>query len=207
MIYFYAMDVSTLDPDLSSYTGVIPQSRLDLLSRRPPREQLLGLGAELLFQRAVRRHQRGCPLPAAREEGENGKPFLPGAEGFHFNLSHSGHWAVCAVADVPVGADVQEVRTVSPGLSRKFTAAEQAELLRLPDSERPHRFFELWVLKEAYAKCTGQGLLCPFHSFEAAAPAPGYTSALVELPAGHHYAAVCVRAEEMEEVCVLIMPA
>lgn len=207
MVYLYALDVTALVPDLAHYESVIPQSRLKALALRPGKEQLLGLGAELLFQRAVCRHLRGHPVPAHREADENGKPFLPGGGDFHFNLSHSGYWAVCAVSDAPVGVDIQEVRSVRPDLSRKFTPAEQQELLSLPDHKRADRFFQLWVLKEAYAKCTGQGLLCPFRSFEAVAPGPGYSSALVDFPTGNHYLAVCVQKEEMPDVNVVIMPA
>ncbi|MBQ9166639.1 MAG: 4'-phosphopantetheinyl transferase superfamily protein [Oscillospiraceae bacterium] len=207
MVYLYALDVTTLVPDLAHYEGVIPQSRLEALAQRPGKEQLLGLGAELLFQRAVSRHLRGHPLPALREADENGKPRLTGAPDFHFNLSHSGYWAVCAVSDAPVGVDIQEVRSVNPNLSRKFSAAEQQELMTLPDHKRADRFFQLWVLKEAYAKCTGLGLLCPFRSFEGVAPGPGYSSTLVDFPVGHHYLAVCVQAEQAPDVNVIIMPA
>lgn len=50
-----------------------------------------------------------------------GKPYFPHEEGLEFNLSHSGHLALCALDNAPVGArhpDGQRVaaRTARPGL-------------------------------------------------------------------------------------------
>ena len=40
-------------------------------------------------------------------KGENGKPYLHGYPEIHFNISHSGAYAVCALAGIPVGIDIQ----------------------------------------------------------------------------------------------------
>lgn len=206
MVYLYALDTPQLNPNLAAYRGTVPESRLYQLSALPQRERMLGLAAELLFQRAVKRHCPAVPLPVARDKAENGKPYLLGCPDFHFNLSHSGLWAVCAVADDPVGVDIQQERPVSSKLSRKFTAAEQRQLQAVPLEQHDQLLFDLWVEKEAYTKCTGQGLLCPFRSFEAAAPAPGYSIQLVEFPAGGYHLAVCVQNEEVLPVQLVIMP-
>lgn len=44
------------------------------------------------------------------------KAYFPHEEGLEFNLSHSGHLALCALDNAPVGADVQMVREWRPGL-------------------------------------------------------------------------------------------
>lgn len=206
MVYLYALDTPQLNPSLAAYRGTVPESRLYQLSALPQRERMLGLAAELLFQRAVKRHCPAVPLPVARDKAENGKPYLLGCPDFHFNLSHSGLWAVCAVADAPVGVDIQQERPVPSKLSRKFTSAEQRQLQAVSLEQHDQLLFDLWVEKESYIKCTGQGLLCPFRSFEAAAPAPGYSVQLVEFPAGGYHLAVCVQSEEPSTVQLLIMP-
>src|SRR5688572_22315652 len=42
--------------------------------------------------------------------GTWGKPFIRGARELHFNLSHSGDAALCAVSRREVGIDVQRIR-------------------------------------------------------------------------------------------------
>lgn len=206
MIYLYALDTPKLNPHLSTYGGAVPQSRLDQIAALPQQDQMLSLAAELLFQRTVKRHCPGMPRPVSRDSGKFGKPYLVGCPDFHFNLSHSGLWAVCAVADVPVGVDLQQERPVSPKLSRKFTSAEQQALASAPLEQWASSFFDLWVEKEAYTKCIGRGLLCPFSSFEGATPAPGYSVQLVPFPAGGYHLAVCAQSEEPQPVQLVIMP-
>ena len=68
------------------------------LTRRSQARELLAL--------AAKEHWGLSPLPEiARHEG--GKPFFPGHEDLHFNLSHSGELALCALDGAPVGADIQ----------------------------------------------------------------------------------------------------
>lgn len=206
MVWLYALDTSQLSTSLSAYRGSVPESRLYQLSALPLSERLRSLAAELLFQRAVQRHCPGVPLPVCRDREANGKPYLLGCPDFHFNLSHSGRWAVCAVADAPVGVDIQQERPVSPKLSKKFTAAEQRQLQQTPLEDYDRQLFDLWVEKESYIKCTGEGLLCPLKRFEAARPAPGYSVQLVEFPARDYHLAVCVQSDQAPQVQLLIMP-
>jgi len=97
--------------------------------------------------------------------GPNGKPLLPGAfakEQLHFNLTHSEDLALIAVArGEPVGVDVERIRTLSDAdelVSRFFSVRENASFQKLPESQRPAAFFNLWTRKEAWLKATGEGI-------------------------------------------------
>jgi len=90
--------------------------------------------------------------------GDNKKPYLIGDSGetLHYNLSHSGDWIVLAIAQLPVGADVEFVDPVFPFqdiLEDNFSREEVDHIGTSPD-----RFFTLWTRKEAILKATGQGL-------------------------------------------------
>ncbi|AEV68409.1 4'-phosphopantetheinyl transferase family protein [Acetivibrio clariflavus] len=99
-------------------------------------------------------------------KNEYGKPYLMGVNDFHFNLSHSGDWVVCAVDSLPIGIDVERIHDVDLNLSKRFFAKEEHNYLESLDGyKRMEAFFELWTLKESYIKADGRGLAIPLNSF------------------------------------------
>ncbi len=95
-----------------------------------------------------------------------GKPYLKNEGNIHFNVSHSGSWAVGAVDSFPVGIDVERIRPVNLEIAERFFAwQEYEELLKKDYPERLDYFFELWTLKESYIKAVGRGLSVPLGSF------------------------------------------
>jgi len=98
--------------------------------------------------------------------GAYGKPSLmrPGdrISPLHFNLSHSGACAAVAVAEQPVGVDIE---IWNPGFDVHEVAsfsfhADEAEAVRR--SAEPERLFrQVWTAKEAVMKCCGQGMQIP----------------------------------------------
>ncbi len=97
--------------------------------------------------------------------GTRGKPEIAEpARDLHFNLSHSGDWAVLAVAGDPIGVDLEKIdpRVRITELARRFFSAEDLEwLLAQPEQLRQRAFFRLWVTREAWLKATGDGLSFP----------------------------------------------
>ena len=124
-----------------------------------------------LLALAVRETWGLSPLPEiARREG--GKPYFPGHEGLHFNLSHSGDLALCALDSAPVGVDVQIVREWRPGLpARVCSGAELDWLEGQPDLWSA--FTLLWTLKEARAKESGRGLTSSIRDIRVPLPGDG----------------------------------
>lgn len=95
-----------------------------------------------------------------------GKPAIRSHPAFHFNVSHSGDWVVCAVADGPVGVDVEQVTQADLRIADRFFAPEEIELLhRVRDQNRA--FYRLWTAKESYIKYLGTGLSMPLSCFVA----------------------------------------
>jgi 4'-phosphopantetheinyl transferase len=104
--------------------------------------------------------------------GAHGKPGLAD-RAIEFNLSHSGDWALLAVArDRPVGVDIERIKPVSEleKLTVRFLlAAEHERIVGLAEADRQLAFFRTWTCKEAYLKATGEGL-GQLKSLEVAAP-------------------------------------
>jgi 4'-phosphopantetheinyl transferase len=105
--------------------------------------------------------------------GSNGKPSLAPGHGdprLSFNLSHSEHLAVIAVAlDRAIGIDVEMIKPLvdfEAIASRFFTENENVALRAVPPARRLQAFFNCWTRKEAVVKAGGEGLSRPLDSFE-----------------------------------------
>lgn len=118
-------------------------------------------GAYALLAHALAR-ELGLDLFAlAVARGAQGKPYLPGCPGAHFNLSHCAGAVACALDSAPVGVDVEPTRPFDPRVAaRVFTPEETALVRAQPDPDGA--FTRLWTLKESAAKRSGAGLHFPF---------------------------------------------
>ena len=159
--FINVLDISTLDPDQPGLDRWIDASRLTAAaSFRLKEDRARCIGAGLLLAHAIRRIHPASPLPPKTARGPYGKPFLPDLPKFHFNLAHSGKWAVCAVADHPVGIDIEHLPNMADIIAvarRCFTPDEQHHLFALPEVDQPSVFCKLWTIKESYMKATGLG--------------------------------------------------
>ncbi len=116
------------------------------------------LTGERLIRDIVKR-ELGLEGTAVRmETNDHGKPFLGDYPGFHFNLSHSDQWVVCAVGGSPVGIDVERMGEADHQTAAYFfSPEEQQDLLSKPAVDQRSYFYHLWTLKESFLKCTGKG--------------------------------------------------
>jgi 4'-phosphopantetheinyl transferase len=99
-----------------------------------------------------------------------GKPYLTNKSNFHFNVSHSGKWSVCAVGDRPLGIDIELIDRINmktaEKIAERFFSKEECEELFLRDyKDRLAYFCEIWTLKESFLKALGKGLTNPLNSF------------------------------------------
>lgn len=108
-------------------------------------------GRALLAQAYRKKTGQDCPQILTTDRG---KPFFPGSN-LHFSISHTKNHAFCALSDRPVGIDAEEMdRSISLKLAEKILSpSEQARF----DGTR-EALLRFWVLKEAAAKLSGEGL-------------------------------------------------
>ena len=140
------------------------KSRVLAFRRREP--AYTSIVAGLLLQTLVEEKFGISPQALVLEKNENGKPTVQGHPAFYFNLSHAGDYVVLAHGDVPLGVDIEQIRTQNLHVAKRcYTEAEYAYVAG-DDSEENHRFFYLWTMKEAYLKLTGDGISVPLNSFE-----------------------------------------
>ena len=128
---------------------------------------MLKLAGEALLGRSG--HEAGRELLARlyREEtGENipeiavadrGKPYFV-AGNLHFSISHTKNHVFCALSDRPLGLDAEEMdRDVNLRLAEKILSESERVRWEAAADKRA-ALLRLWVLKEAAAKLSGEGL-------------------------------------------------
>ena len=137
------------------------ERREKVMRFRFDKDRRLCLGTGLLLAYALR---RAGASDLSLHTLPNGKPILANDPNIHFNLSHSGLLAVCAVSDHPVGVDVEPLRDAIPEVvTMCFQTAEQ-EWIKASD-DPGYAFSRLWTRKESYLKLSGEGLSRPLDSF------------------------------------------
>ena len=132
---------------------------------RATRYRHAGAREQFVRSRAALRRLLAANLDCEPREVEivanaDGKPMLRGG-GFHFNVSHTDGIALIALADTPVGVDVERLREM-PGaaglVERYFSAPERRQFAELPAEVRAMGFFRGWTCKEAVLKGIGCGV-------------------------------------------------
>ena len=125
----------------------------------------------LLRQMLAERGLDADSLPVT--ENEFGKPSFDPSLGIHFNLSHAGDRVMAAVADAPVGCDVERIAPIDDGvLEASLTDAERTHLAALSGEARDRAFVRQWVRKESYVKALGRGMAVGLSTFSALENAP-----------------------------------
>ncbi len=98
----------------------------------------------------------GAPLPQILRT-DRGKPYLADTP-LHFSISHTKRHVFCALSERPIGIDAEEIdRNINLALAKKILSpGERAQFDNATDKRRALLTFR--VLKEAFVKCTGEGL-------------------------------------------------
>jgi 4'-phosphopantetheinyl transferase len=127
------------------------------------RERARAITCRGMLRALLSRYLRMTPQRIEFQTEPNGKPFVTSAEGWHFNLSHSGELAAVALSrEAEVGIDVERMDPEFPraDVGPEFLALEElAALKALPENAQTASFYQYWTLKEALLKAGGIGLL------------------------------------------------
>ena len=111
-------------------------------------------GRELLKQLYLEHFGGQMPAIAVTQRG---KPCFVDSP-VHFSISHTRNHVFCALSEQPIGIDAEEMdRNIDLRLAEKILSPkEKAQYEDAPDKQQALLTF--WVLKEAAAKCSGEGL-------------------------------------------------
>lgn len=143
-------------PDMS------PIRREKVARLQSEKARLLSVAAERALCLALQAFDSDFTPPAAYRYLPSGQPCL--LKGWpHISLAHGGDFGVAAVADIPIGVDIEGAIQAAPHLMQRCLHPEEWEACQRADD--PVDFFRAaWVAKESYVKMTGEGLSIPLSS-------------------------------------------
>ncbi|MCV2368088.1 4'-phosphopantetheinyl transferase family protein [Roseateles oligotrophus] len=82
--------------------------------------------------------------------------------GLFVSISHSGDWVACAIADAPIGVDIENLSRIRDfeALARMVHSPAQCRAIAeaAAQADSAQQFYQWWTLKEAWFKRQGRGL-------------------------------------------------
>ena len=137
------------------------QQKIDVIKAKGARRS--SLGAWTLMDYGLQQLYGMRQKDVTIAYGAHGKPYLKDRPEIRFNLSHSGDYVLAVFGPVELGCDIQMIGEAHRNdriAARFFTEAEQRALAEGAD------FYRIWVRKESYIKCMGDGMACDLRSFD-----------------------------------------
>lgn len=144
-VWLARMERSLTEQEYGDMMALLPDARRERLEKLPKEKHQEVLCAYLLLRMALWEQCGWRDLPRI-EVDELGKPFFPDHPDTHFSLSHTAGAAAAALADTPVGVDIERVRPVS------VRAMERIAGVRTEAA-----FFRSWVRREAVLSAPAAG--------------------------------------------------
>ena len=174
MMKLYVADIKCLDDerDYEKYLyKVNEQRRAKVLRCKNKADRLRTLLAGVLLSFGLE-NEGLCYDEVEFSVMQGGKPYIVSHPEVYFSLSHSGKYAVCAIADENIGVDIEnkgrkllldcnQEKLVS--VVKKIFSEEEYKVYNKCSKEEQIEFFlKLWTRKEAVSKAVGKGLAMDF---------------------------------------------
>jgi len=187
-VHVWRAALSVGQPVLQSLIGTLsPDERVKAERFHFTRDRDRSIAAHAVLRLILSRYLEIEPNDLRFSYNRFGKPALighSGADSLHFNMSHSGEFALYAIArGREIGVDVEHVREdlASEQIAERFFSPNEVAMLRaLPLNMRTQGFFNCWTRKEAYIKARGEGLSLPLDRFDVSLT-PGEPAALLRI--------------------------
>ncbi|PTT39474.1 4-phosphopantetheinyl transferase [Chryseobacterium sp. HMWF028] len=151
---------SLLDKYLPAFSQ---EAKQDILRYRRWQDAQLSLLGKVLLQYGLKAYYNISEVEMGTLP--NKKPYLKDHQ-LHFNISHSKDLVVCAIAEYPLGIDIEFNDPKVSYLDFKFQMTDK-EFQEIHESEdKINGFFTYWTRKEAVIKAHGAGMMLPLDTFE-----------------------------------------
>lgn len=197
-IWFAEVPLSVPRELLERCESIISANEMESVKRfRFEERQCEALLTRALARVALSKYIGRDPHECRFDVSSEGRPVLENApQGFDFNISHSTGCVVIAVSKyAQVGIDTESYARageIAEIASRVLTGKEAAATDALRNRARNRQLIELWALKEAWSKASGEGVGADFLSIEFEIPSAKKEAVISNAGSGWHFALVDV---------------
>jgi 4'-phosphopantetheinyl transferase len=161
-VVYTRIDIEKPLPDIQGLLkGFSPEKSERYFSLRHQDDRRRMVAGDILLRTTLARKLSCDPASVTFLYQRHGKPILSGTEGIHFNLSHSGNYAVAVLSSREAGIDIEEIRSVNEPDQIAQVFMSEKEFLSysaLPEERKQTWFYRIWTAKESYIKQTGNGI-------------------------------------------------
>ncbi|HHX62439.1 MAG TPA: 4'-phosphopantetheinyl transferase superfamily protein [Epulopiscium sp.] len=179
---------------LNKYTPAVSQQRQEKIKAFYfIDDKIRSLTAYLLLSSVLKKHY-GVEGVLDFQVGYNGKPYLNDYKDIFFNISHCTNFVACIVGDQEVGIDIQDPFPFDLDIANLICSPEELEtLVANSQVEKKRQLNRIWVLKEAYIKFTGQGMLAALKKidFSTEEKQKRQDATLICIEKGSYYLGIC----------------
>lgn len=160
-VHLWLLDINQFTTDHYTYAEHIMSNVERERAQKFVRGKESYIASRWLLRKILARYTGVAPDAVELLRTDKGKPYLPQRD-LHFNLSHSGHWALLAVGKAEfIGVDVEAIgatRDLSGIAENYYHPQEFVQLQTLDAAAQADYFYRLWTLKEAFFKAIGTGI-------------------------------------------------
>lgn len=71
---------------------------------------------------------------------EYGKPYVKNLDNFHYNVSHSGDYIICAVNKGPIGIDIEMARNINMNIAERFFCQYERNYINQKENDKLNAF-------------------------------------------------------------------
>ncbi len=140
------------------YNMISPQQREHVDSAKTLKEKCERLGSIHLLEKLL--WENHIQRPYVYSTSSTGKPIFLQPKNINFSISHADFVAVCVIADIPCGIDIDRITDYDESIAKKYFTKYDLEYLEsLKETELPKGFTEIWTFKEAVCKMWDRPLL------------------------------------------------
>lgn len=167
------MTITTAKADLSrsfaEYERFIPKLSNDrqqrIASLKQDKDKIISFFSELMLMFCISKTLNINHIDVSYYRNQQGKPYLPDNNSYHFSLSHSNGLIAFSEHSRPIGLDVEFIKPHPRRTAERFFTNSERQYIN--SSPLPEiAFYEIWTSKEAYIKYLGTGLSTPLSSFD-----------------------------------------